>query len=584
MEMEFSTDAIINITSLIESHRKTTPDCEQKVATIGFSKKKKGKNNWYKAIQKALIRNKEENEMGVCIFRVPDHIAVVKPEAYIPQLIGLGPYHHCQPEQYEMEDYKLAAVKRAIAWFGEDHRQVQEFNEIVAKIRNLPCSSMCDAYRGLEHPDHKFLAWIMAIDGLFLFDYLLIQTNKGEIPTPTPTPAQPDPHAILKDVLKLENQIPMTVFKAINSKVMEKKNRPDVDSKKLALQLRGMLVTFCNDVSPIDLDWEYSLPRNLAKSLDLPHFLDLLYHYITYNDNPNPNPNMTPDQPKAMAKAKAEAVTNSDPNGDSFSKFLKKLATDYPKVGKLVNHLQDLFSSILFFVPVSSLASWKEKKVLIPSVSELHAAGVKFEPIEHGGTQKVEFHSETKTFRLPVVILKPTTEVVLRNLVAYETMAKSKSSNFKRYTELMSAIVDTVEDVKLLMDADVLVFRKKDVVISNDGAQAASISKGNNKECLSEVEIADMFNGMTKTIESKDRVIDEAIKKANKCYNDTRKVKAYRTMRKYVYSSWKMLTLFASLLLLLLTALQTFCDLYDCPAIFNNQGQGNMINSNWSVV
>ncbi|OMO88341.1 hypothetical protein CCACVL1_08460 [Corchorus capsularis] len=94
-----------------------------------------------------------------------------------------------------MEDYKLAAVKRSIAWFGEDHRQVQEFNEIVAKIRNLPCSSMCDAYRGLEHPDHKFLAWIMAINGLFLFDYLF-QTNKDhedDDPNPNMTPDQPKP-------------------------------------------------------------------------------------------------------------------------------------------------------------------------------------------------------------------------------------------------------------------------------------------------------------------------------------------------------------------------------------------------------
>ncbi|OMO49816.1 hypothetical protein COLO4_38359 [Corchorus olitorius] len=554
-----SRDSIINITSIIESHgasTKKTPDCEPKAKRIplayGFASKHR---SWYNEIRRALKRKKHDNDMGVCIFRVPDHIAVVKPEAYIPQLIGLGPYHHFKTELYEMEPYKLEAVKRATAWIGGDHhhhRELhEEFEKMVGKISKLHCPSMCNVYRGLDH-DHQFLAWILTIDGLFLFD--LFQTNKAHQIPPTPAPAspapaqaQPDAHAILKDVLKLENQIPMPVLKAIHSIVLDKNISRSESSKdhqkQLLHHLRVMLVKFCNDVSPIDLDWDSTLPRHLGQALDFPHLLDLLYHYITYkkqdDDDQNPNPNYNTPQPKPKPN------TTSDPNnGDqSFSKFLTRLSTDYP------------------------------------------SAGVKFKPIDqHGGTQKVEFDSETKTFRLPVVILKPNTEVVLRNLVAYETMAKSKSSNFKRYTELMSAIVDTVEDVKLLMDAEILIFRKKDVTNGqedHDHENKGSSSKG-NKECLSEVEITEMFNGMTKTIESKDRVIDEAIKKANNYYNNTRRVRTYRMMRKYVYSSWKMLTLLASVLLLLLTALQTFCDVYDCPAIFSNQG--NNINSNWSVV
>lgn len=130
--------------------------------------------------------------------------------------------------------------------------------------------------------------------------------------------------------------------------------------------------------------------------------------------------------------------------------------------------------------------------------------------------------------------------------MAYETMAKSESLNFKRYTELKSAIVDTSEDVELLRRAKVL-----------------------ESELISDGEIVEIFNGMTKSMESKDRVIDEAINEVNKYYNNTEKVKAYRLMKKYIYSSWKIFTVFASMLLLLLMGMQTFCDVYSCPSLFS---------------
>lgn len=150
----------------------------------------------------------------------------------------------------------------------------------------------------------------------------------------------------------------------------------------------------------------------------------------------------------------------------------------------------------------------------------------------------------------------------MRNLVVYETMAKSKtkSLNFKRYTELMSAIVDTIEDVELLKKARVL------TTVPNKQKEEA---KALESDILSDAEIVETFNEMTKTMESKDWFIDEAIREANKCYNNTEKVKAYRLMKKHIYTSWKILTLFASLLISLLMALQTVCDVYSCPGLFH---------------
>ncbi|GLT85133.1 hypothetical protein SLE2022_033320 [Rubroshorea leprosula] len=85
---------------------------------------------------------------------------------------------------------------------------------------------------------------------------------------------------------------------------------------------------------------------------------------------------------------------------------------------------------------------------------------------------------------------------------------------------------------------------------------------------VSDAEILEIFNGMTGTMRSKDATIDEQIKETNKCYNMYPVVRMKRVLRKYVYSSWKFLAVFASMLLILMMGLQSFCNLHGCPPAF----------------
>ncbi|GLT76682.1 hypothetical protein SLA2020_483270 [Shorea laevis] len=160
-----------------------------------------------------------------------------------------------------------------------------------------------------------------------------------------------------------------------------------------------------------------------------------------------------------------------------------------------------------------------------------------------GGTRYVEFNEKTNTLYLPVITLNPTSEVLIKNLVAYETMEKSDALNFRRFIELMGTIIDTVEDVELL--------RKSKVLESE----------------VSSTEIAEIFNGMTKTMESKANASYNNTQKARTSYNNTQKARTKRLLKKYIYS-WRFLTVFASMLLLLLMGLQTFCNVYSCPTMF----------------
>ncbi|WRX29181.1 Protein of unknown function DUF247 [Theobroma cacao] len=250
-----------------------------------------------------------------------------------------------------------------------------------------------------------------------------------------------------------------------------------------------------------DLESDYEMPmpvciclwstttRPLDKVLEHRHLLDLLYHSITFKKD------------------------NGETHPDGLTKERSCLPSEAsPPIGGPITCA--VFSDLLNML--SSLKLGKVFKLI-----------TKFCPTD-GGTANVRFDGNTKTFYLPVITLKHTSEVVMRNLVVYETMAKSKtkSLNFKRYTELMSAIVDTIEDVELLKKARVL------TTVPNKQKEEA---KALESDIVSDAEIVETFNEMTKTMESKDWFIDEAIREANKCYNKHREV----------------------------------CDVYSCPGLFH---------------
>ncbi|GMP60344.1 hypothetical protein CsSME_00023247 [Camellia sinensis var. sinensis] len=73
-----------------------------------------GEQRWINKVSKILQHHEVmvQIDLPVSIFRVPATISTFKPKAYVPQLIGLGPYHHFHSELYEMEKYKLVAATR----------------------------------------------------------------------------------------------------------------------------------------------------------------------------------------------------------------------------------------------------------------------------------------------------------------------------------------------------------------------------------------------------------------------------------------------------------------------------------------
>ncbi|XP_061342960.1 putative UPF0481 protein At3g02645 [Gastrolobium bilobum] len=184
--------------------------------------------------------------------------------------------------------------------------------------------------------------------------------------------------------------------------------------------------------------------------------------------------------------------------------------------------------------------------VTIPSLCELFSVGIRFKPSE-GGIKDIHFDKMKGMFYLHVIKLDVNSEVIMRNIVAYEALTQPDSLVFTRYTELMRAIIDTVEDVKLLKKAQII----------------------EKTSSLSVEETTDLFNGMSKSIgPTKTKKLDETIQKVNKYFHDKRKGNLYWIFTNYVYSSWKFFTLLSTFVLLAMTALEALCSVYDCRSHF----------------
>ena len=78
-------------------------------------------------------------------------------------------------------------------------------------------------------------------------------------------------------------------------------------------------------------------------------------------------------------------------------------------------------------------------EIAITSATELASVAIRFEPT-HGGLSSVTFDANAATMHLPEISLDVNSEVLLRNLVAYEAAIVTGSLMFTRYVELMNGV------------------------------------------------------------------------------------------------------------------------------------------------
>ncbi|KAL3824548.1 hypothetical protein ACJIZ3_020577 [Penstemon smallii] len=193
------------------------------------------------------------------------------------------------------------------------------------------------------------------------------------------------------------------------------------------------------------------------------------------------------------------------------------------------------------------------EEIDIPSVSQMtEFAGIKF-IITTAGIRGVKFldHEEEKKFYLPVIKLNSTSEILLRNLVAFEAASARPGSTLElaEYVDLMCGIIDTPKDVSIL---------KNEKIIESE---------------MSDEEIARIFNGISKSTKKTDKKskIDETIEGVNKKYDSIRRVKVERFLKKYVPASFKFLGVLITIAVLVLLIINAYCSEFGCGRLFGKK-------------
>ncbi|KAJ0780219.1 hypothetical protein HanPI659440_Chr06g0235151 [Helianthus annuus] len=180
----------------------------------------------------------------------------------------------------------------------------------------------------------------------------------------------------------------------------------------------------------------------------------------------------------------------------------------------------------------------------IRSAVDLDRAGVHFRPNETPKwlmEMEVNIHrypfffwswSKT-TLKMPVLKMHHFSELVLRNLIAYEQFRRT-SKYITSYVVAMDMLVNTQEDVAMLIDSEVLV----NYMSSNE-------------------EAANMINNISKEVACQDFFYGEQWNTLNKYCNSYWPKHLARMRRTYFSSPWNMIALVAGITLFALTVVQT---------------------------
>ncbi|XP_023734008.1 putative UPF0481 protein At3g02645 [Lactuca sativa] len=498
---------------------------------------------WIHQIRKKFVKEvtidiSEENP--ICIFTVQKSVTIFKPDAYFPQVIALGPYHHMDPHLYDMERYKIATAK---SLFNQTcaHLGNIKFRELlISKIKELD-----PVIRGCYHSYLDFndntLSWIMAIDGLFLLN--ILQDHFANLEDNKMLPAS----VLSRDLMLLENQIPSVLLKEIYRTLKYNSSEKYDD----VVELLHMMEQFCRANSPLKLPSISSCQDHGGTYL---HLLDLMYQLIVTNGFSDTQ-RVPPDEEKEEKQDESEEteVMEDDINSvcDNID-LITKIAMKFGIATKILKPFQVIqgmpWDKILSFLGLKRVNdSGKHEgpmvqEIKIPCVSTLHYyAGITFSST-NGGIMDIKFVEEEATLYLPVITLDVNSEVVLRNLVAYENaMHYSYSSqSISKFVDLISGIIDNAEDVILL---------KQKGIIKGD---------------LTNNQIAELFNGMNKATRNSD---SKTVANINKYYKKRLVVKIFKFIKKRFFYLWKVIARLLTILLLLLLVLYSFCQFYGCPKV-----------------
>ncbi|CAN1334196.1 Putative UPF0481 protein At3g02645 [Linum perenne] len=494
---------------------------------------------WLKQINNSILLGPQTISQTLSsIFKVPTSISAAKPQSYAPQLVGLGPLHHFQRRLYQNEPIKLDGAQLALKRFN-----VADLPTLVHHILPLLPNIRLFYDSHLDISDDT-LAWVLAIDGMFVAE--MLYNPQFLLPrTSTSFSFSERLRAITGDIVLMENQIP--IYSLFPSEISG--------------NLGNMLESFCRVLSPFKLQ---DSSDHESKPIVPKHLLDHVYQLITRETRATLS-----EEEDDISSAEEDSVTV--PIGK-----LKTLADDL--AGKVDDANQEIgpaesvtdgilkLAQIQIRSPIGGIfrifdilgisnfvnEALEDETTLVPSATDLKRVGVKFSATT-GGLTSTDFNESNAVLSLPAFSLKPTSDILIRNLVAYESLAKPDTAILTRYTEMMHAMLQTKDDAELLM---------KNGIVEGNGADV-------------EEAVVVLFRGMRGEPDPMSRtVMDKTIREVNSFYMRKSKVVASKVFKLIMKILLRVLLFVVAIVLLVMFSVQTYCSLYVCGGAAAGGGGG----------
>jgi hypothetical protein len=186
------------------------------------------KRTWVVDVEKTLKEADKSVEVSRwerhCIYRVPACIKDIKSKAYQPQVVSLGPFHHGDPNLLPMEEHKRRALRHLL------RRARRPLDDFVAAVED-DAEQLESAYMdlgvewraGIGSGGRERFLEMMIVDGCFLLEVMRTAAGKNVHDYASNDPIFSS-HGILymvpyirRDMLMLENQLPLLVLQKLNA-------------------------------------------------------------------------------------------------------------------------------------------------------------------------------------------------------------------------------------------------------------------------------------------------------------------------------------------------------------------------------
>ncbi|KAI8011127.1 UPF0481 protein [Camellia lanceoleosa] len=363
-----------------------------------------------------------------CIFRVHDRLRNEKQNAYEPEVVAIGPYHHGKEKLQPMEEYKLRILRQLLEQRNETsaERYIVAMQQLEKRAR--------DFYAEPSSLDSNEFVEMMLLDSCFI---LMLLCTEG--------------------VTQLG------------------------DSNIIILSLE-----YFNAITPGNL---VELPYENPEEDDIKHLLGLL-HYCWCHE---------------------------------FHSMVSQ------------RHVVILDRSM-------------------KSATELREAGIKFKKVVIN-RNLFDIRFVNGTMEIPYLIVDDTTEFVFRNLIAYEQYLPPSSMNyFTAYSNFMDYLVNTSNDVQILMDCGVI----RNLLGDNE-VVSTLLNKLVNNVYVSLICYEQVYHDVNKHCKGRCNVWLATLR------------------QEYFNTPWALISFLAAVVLLLLTVVQTKAaatraKLFSLPANFSYVG------------